>query len=121
MRPTVTADRDRPRVLLVDPEEPARAVTGQALLDGGCEVVAAVPSYAQALVSSRRDHPTVVVTELYGGTVLTPAQYVILLSATLPTRGEIADWGLWGALVKGDPRRLLDLVHAAHAAVTSRA
>jgi CheY-like chemotaxis protein len=65
-------------VLLAEPDEQTRVLLGQLLVDAGCEVVA-VPNYAQALVGARREHPSVIVTELHGGTVLSPAAYVTAL------------------------------------------
>lgn len=130
-RPTVPAndDPDRPRVLLVDADESGRARTARALLDGGCEVVASVPNYAQAIVGVRTHAPTVVVTALYGGQVLTPQQYVeslrryspapvIVHSTIAPGAIEVQRLGLWGTLVKdGPPARLLEMVRCAHASI----
>jgi hypothetical protein len=90
-----------------------------------CHVVAAVPNYAQAMVHARSHIPTVIVTELQGGQVLTPQAYVvalrrfclahvILFSHQRPSAGELADWGLWAAVPKGGARQLLELVHRAH-------
>jgi DNA-binding NtrC family response regulator len=127
MRPTMPAsDAERPRVLLVEPDEQTRVLLGQLLVDAGCEVVA-VPNYAQALVGARREHPSVIVTELHGGTVLSPAAYVTALrrhspapvivhSSVVPCAAEVAEWRLWGTVVKGGgPARLLDMVRGAHA------
>jgi DNA-binding NtrC family response regulator len=131
---TVTGPRepdhpDRPRVLLVDPDDAARARCQQALTHGGCVVVAAVPNYAQAMVGARTHAPSVIVTELCGEQILTPAQYVtalrrfcpapvIVLGTEVPSADQIADWGLWTALVKGaDIRELLEVVRAAHEAM----
>lgn len=130
MRPTTTQidDARRPKVLLVDPHEQTRVLLGQLLTDDGC-VVIAVPNYAQALVGARREGPTVIVTELYGDTILSPQQYVaalrryspapiIVLSSVVPSPPEVADWGLWAVLVKGErPQRLLDLIRRAHVSV----
>jgi DNA-binding NtrC family response regulator len=129
MRQTTTIDDARwPKVLLVDPHEQTRVLLGQLLADDGC-VVIAVPNYAQALVGARREAPTVIVTELYGGTILSPQQYVaalrrhspapiIVLSTVVPSPPEVVEWGLWAALVKGDrPQRLLEMVRRAHASV----
>jgi DNA-binding NtrC family response regulator len=125
---------DRPRVLLVDPHEQTRVLLGQLLLDAGCEVVT-VPNHAQALVGARRERPTVIVTELRGGTVLPPAAYVTALrrhspapvivhSGVTPSAEEARGWGVWGVVVKGGrPAALLDMTrdaHAAHRAVRAR-
>jgi len=125
MRPPAPADdANRPTVVLVDPDERFRAVLGQLLHDHGYRVVMAV-NYAQAIVASRREDPAVIVTELRNGQVLTPDAYIqalrrhtparlILHSDVLPSPFELQAWGLWGAVVKGEPtRRLLDLVATA--------
>jgi hypothetical protein len=104
-------------------------VVAQALIDGGCEIVAAVHNYAQGIVASRYDQPTVVVTELIAGTTLDPEGYlaalnrhcpapVIVRSMTVPSAPEVAAWRLWAAIVKTGPiSELLQLVHSAHAAL----
>jgi DNA-binding NarL/FixJ family response regulator len=119
----------RPSVLLVDPDDSTRAVVAQALIRGGCDVVAAVHNYAQAIVASRRSQPTVVVTELVPGAILSPADYlaalnrhcpapVIIRSMTIPSAREVATWRPWAAIVKTDPiHELIRLVHSAHAAL----
>lgn len=125
MRPTApTEEANRPTVLLVDPDERFRAVLGQLFHDHGYRVVTAV-NYAQAIVAARRDDPTVIVTELRNGQVLSPDAYIqalrrhtpaklILHSDLEPSPFELQAWGLWGAVVKGEPaRRLLDLVATA--------
>lgn len=118
-----------PRVLLVEPDDSARAVVAQALIDGGCEIVAAVHNYAQAIVASRRNQPTVVVTELVAGATLDPEGYlaalnrhcpapVIIRSMTVPSAQEVATWRPWAAIVKTGPvHDLLQLVYSAHAAL----
>jgi CheY-like chemotaxis protein len=121
---------DRPRVLLVEPHEQTRVLLGQLLTDEGCDLVASVPNYAQAIVGAKTTRPTVIVTELYGGTVLTTAQYiaslrryspapVIVHSVIVPDAAEVAEWRLWGAVVKGgEPARLLGMIRSAHDAAS---
>jgi DNA-binding NtrC family response regulator len=116
-----------PRVVLVDPDDATRAVVGQALADAGCEVDLA-PNQAQGLVAARRRQPTVIVTEVYRATILTPSQYIeglrrhapgaviIARGATVPTSAEAACWGLWAAVPGTTPAaELLRLVRDAHA------
>src|SRR5262245_16155524 len=121
---------DRPRVLLVEPHEQTRVLLAQFLIDQGCEVVKAVPNYAQAIVGAKTTRPTVIVTELHGGTVLTPGQYIVALrryspapgivhSAIVPGAAEVAEWRLWGTVVKGgQPARLLTMIRSAHDATS---
>jgi DNA-binding NarL/FixJ family response regulator len=131
-RPADT-DSERPRVLLVDPHEQTRTILAQLLLREGCTVVAAAPNYAQAIVAARTKHPTVIVTELYDGTALTPEQYIVALkryspapvivhSVIVPDAFQVKDWSLWGTVVKGaePPSLLLDTIYAAHTASRSR-
>ena len=128
-QPTATtqpADADRPRMLLVEPHEQTRMLLGQLLVDEGCEVLASVPNYAQAIVGAKTMRPTVIVTEVYGGTVLSPAQYIAALrryspapiivhTTIVPGAVEVAAWGLWGTVVKGGaPARLLSMIRSAH-------
>jgi DNA-binding NtrC family response regulator len=117
-----------PRVVLVDSDDAARAVVGQALADAGCEVDLA-PNQAQGLVVARRRQPTVIVTDIYRATILTPPMYIeglrrhapgaliIARSATVPTPAERACWRLWAALpVTAPAGELIRLVRAAHEA-----
>jgi len=130
------AERDepeRPRVLLVEPYERARMLLEQLLLDEGFALSASAPNYAQAIVAARSAHPTVIVTELDRDTTLTPAAYVAALqrhsfapiivhSTITPSSIEVADWGLWGTVLKGErPAMLLAMIRRAHAAIVARA
>jgi DNA-binding NtrC family response regulator len=119
------ADHDRlPRVLLVDPDEQLRVLLGQLFVDAGYRVVTAA-NYAQAIVSSRRDDPAVIVTELRNGQILSPEQYILALRRHSPApiilhtdldpgAAELRAWGVWAVVVKGRrPTRLLDMVAGA--------
>jgi AmiR/NasT family two-component response regulator len=102
------------RVVLVDADDADRYRTTQQLLAAGLDVVAAVASYAQAIVATRRHRPDVIVTDLHAGQLLTPRQYVIALrrfctapvmvySSHKPTRAQLADWGVHAAVPKAAP------------------
>src|SRR5262245_37883180 len=127
--PASTSTTRPPRVVLVDLDESARAVTAQVLTDSGCAVVAAVDSHARGIVAARTHQPDVIVTELRGGRVLGPSQYVealrgqcrraaIIVYATIvPAACDQRAWDLAGALVKvTEAGRLPAAVHSAHEA-----
>jgi DNA-binding NarL/FixJ family response regulator len=120
------APADRPRVVLMDPAPDQRVRTTHLLVADGCVVVAAVGNYAQAIVAARRDQPTVIVTELHAGQLMAPDAYiaalmrltdapVIIYTAEALSASEVAEWGVWVALVKGaSPTALVDAVVSAH-------
>jgi AmiR/NasT family two-component response regulator len=124
------ARHDRPSVLLVDPDDAARARTFDVLTAAGCEVVAAVANHAQAIVRAKEHQPDVIVTGLEGGRFLTPEAYVaalhrkaplagvVIYAKVIPDSAEAKGWGVAATLVKPIEReRLGDAVRVAHRSV----
>jgi DNA-binding NarL/FixJ family response regulator len=119
--------QDRPRVLVVDPNDADRACAAEALRADGIDVVADVGSHADGLRAAQAHRPTVIVTELDGGRLLPTEAYVfalrrqsqgasvVIYSTQRPSNAQFVDWGIYGSAVKREPLAdLCGVVRRAH-------